>query len=553
MRPHQLASLRAERLIAGARVGLAALLLLAIWLDPHEPSRLPPLGYAVGALYVAYSLVTAAAAWAPQSSALRWRHVTHVIDLLAYTAIIFFTDGATSPFFVFLLFALFAAALRWQWIGVVATAGLALASYAVIAATTAGPAPMLTIVIRSTYLTVFAILFGFLGHHYRRLQHDLDALATWPSMQSSDPSALSKQLLERLTGALAASEAAIVWCERDSTMACVTGWSAAAVTERRLMMPMAGAMVAPELAGRAFVTTAGRDVEAPVLFVDDGTVVRRWRGAALGKPLLPEVPAGPLLSLPLDGEWVDGRIFAGRRRPFADEDLVLGQLLLRQVLPQLDRACEGVRERRDAALQERVRLAQDLHDGVIQSLTGASLRLQTIGRLLEERPAKAHELLAEVDELLVAEQQELRWFMTEQRTDSDWMERLRQLTEHMARNWSMTVWMDIQVEDVLEGGLGHETYRIVQEALVNAARHGAAQSASVRVRRDDSAVELVVEDDGRGFPFRGDYDDAALREKRLGPVSIKQRIGALGGELRIRSHEDGARLEARLPLPSRVP
>ena len=66
--------------------------------------------------------------------------------------------------------------------------------------------------------------------------------------------------------------------------------------------------------------------------------------------------------------------------------------------------------------------------------------------------------------------------------------------------------------------------------------------------RVDGQVRITVADNGRGFPFRGDYDHAALTALRLGPVTLKERVAALGGTLAIASTESGARLEIALPL-----
>jgi signal transduction histidine kinase len=227
---------------------------------------------------------------------------------------------------------------------------------------------------------------------------------------------------------------------------------------------------------------------------------------------------------------------------------MLGEVLTRQIVLQLDRAVEGLRDRRAAAVDERVRMARDLHDGVIQSLTGASLRLRSVDRLLEAEPREARRLLAEIDELLTSEQQELRWFLAEPRGTGDWMERLPQLLERMARNWDLAVSMEASIDDVLVGEFGHEVYRIVQESLVNAARHGRARTATVEMTLAGERLRLVVSDDGQGFPFTGAFDDAALRLQRLGPVSIKQRVDGLGGRLHITSTAQGARLEIDLPL-----
>jgi signal transduction histidine kinase len=60
-----------------------------------------------------------------------------------------------------------------------------------------------------------------------------------------------------------------------------------------------------------------------------------------------------------------------------------------------------------------------------------------------------------------------------------------------------------------------------------------------------------VTDNGHGFPFEGEYDDATLTSLHLGPVMLKERVGSLGGTLAIHSTTAGARLDIRLPCGTR--
>src|SRR5207244_1018734 len=69
------------------------------------------------------------------------------------------------------------------------------------------------------------------------------------------------------------------------------------------------------------------------------------------------------------------------------------------------------RLRQAAATEERVRLSRDLHDGVLQSLTGAALKLETAQRLLDKQPAAARQRLAEIQHLIADEQRNLRFFI----------------------------------------------------------------------------------------------------------------------------------------------
>jgi signal transduction histidine kinase len=85
-------------------------------------------------------------------------------------------------------------------------------------------------------------------------------------------------------------------------------------------------------------------------------------------------------------------------------------------------------------------------------------------------------------------------------------------------------------------------------ALINAARHAHAPAVRVQLSMRDNQVHIVVADNGDSYPFRGCYDLAALTERKLGPVSLQERIVSLGGGLTIDSTESGSRLEITLPL-----
>ena len=91
------------------------------------------------------------------------------------------------------------------------------------------------------------------------------------------------------------------------------------------------------------------------------------------------------------------------------------------------------------------------------------------------------------------------------------------------------------------------TSLIVREAVVNAARHAGASEVCVKVARANRDVQVVVTDNGRGFPFHGEYDHAALTTLQLGPVMLKERVTSLGGTMAIRSTSAGARIDIRLP------
>jgi signal transduction histidine kinase len=232
-------------------------------------------------------------------------------------------------------------------------------------------------------------------------------------------------------------------------------------------------------------------------------------------------------------------------------------MVAHQVADRMDHFYLLQRTQHGAAMEERMRLARDLHDGVLQSLTGTALQLQTVGRLFVEDPQAARDRLQEIQHLLAEEQRDLRFFIQELRprplgspqADSDLATRLSELSERIERHWGLQVEVKVpRMEVRIPASLVREIYRLVHEALVNAARHARASVARVELGVQGDQVRIIVADDGRGFRFQGHYDHATLTEGKLGPVSLKERIISLGGSLAIDSSESGARLEIQFPI-----
>lgn len=239
------------------------------------------------------------------------------------------------------------------------------------------------------------------------------------------------------------------------------------------------------------------------------------------------------------------------------DDLILGQIVAREVAARMDLCYLFHRLKQAAAMEERIRLARDLHDGVLQSLAGAALQLQTVRRLLEENPQAAQERLLEIQYLIAGEQHSLRSFIQELKpiplslpeADLSLIACLDELGERIEHQWDLRVELRMgPLEAWIPQALVREIYHIVHEALVNARRHGHASVAHVEIRAQDDQVSITVADNGLGFRFRGYYDHAALISLKLGPKTLKERIASLGGSLAINSTDSGARLEITLPL-----
>jgi signal transduction histidine kinase len=206
---------------------------------------------------------------------------------------------------------------------------------------------------------------------------------------------------------------------------------------------------------------------------------------------------------------------------------------------------------------ERARVARELHDGTIQSLVGVEMEVDVLRRRAEQQKLPIACDLTRVQGLLRGEVLELR----------DTMQRLKPMdiapeqlvgfldaaVARFGRDTGIHAIFDCAVEDVdLPAGVCREVARIVQEALQNVRKHAQATTVLVRFGRALEGWQLVVDDDGQGFPFEGTLSHAELDQGRKGPYVIKERVRGLGGELTIvTSPGGGARLEILVPREAR--
>ena len=99
-----------------------------------------------------------------------------------------------------------------------------------------------------------------------------------------------------------------------------------------------------------------------------------------------------------------------------------------------------------------------------------------------------------------------------------------------------------------------EILRIVQEGLVNVRKHSGARHALVRLASSKEKWNLTLEDDGKGFPFAGRYNQDQMEEAGKGPMIIKERVRLIAGGLTVESNPgQGTRLEISVPRGGDVP
>jgi signal transduction histidine kinase len=553
---------RVERFVAFSRALLAACALLAVWLDPTEPSHhTAAINYLLSG-YFCYSILIVFVLWRLSVVLPYLPVVSHAIDLLLFTLLMAFTRGPGSPFFVLFVFAIVCATLRWQFRGAVYTAAI---SFALVIVTAVYPKHLFfepsfelnRFIIRISYLAVVAALLGYLGAHEQRLRNELSRLATWPWTVPDNAPDLVQSIMEHTSSILVAPRMLLCWEEKEEPWLHVALWSENRCHYTREASGTFGMLVAEPLVGKDFLC---RDlgVPNPVVLHASASGWQYWQGQPLAQGLQRRFSLKAVLSLAFHGKHVEGRLFGLDKAAMDSEDLVLGAIVARQTASQLDQFSLLKQLQQTAAMEERVRLARDLHDGLLQSLTAAALQLQTVHRMMEREPQVARERLADIQQTIVVEQRNLRSHIHQLRPFCAGLSepgshplsgRLRELAERIERQWGPRVELDLKLgDDEVPSEIANDVYFIVTEALFNAVRHAHTSSVRVELIAEAAELRIVVVDNGRGFPFRGRYDNAALNALGIGPATLKERIASLQGTLVIESTSGGASLEIAIPL-----
>jgi len=234
-------------------------------------------------------------------------------------------------------------------------------------------------------------------------------------------------------------------------------------------------------------------------------------------------------------EWLDGIIFDITERREAEQLRVERELEAVRVA-ELEASRARIVAAADAA---RHRIERDLHDGAQQRLLVASLHLRAAERAVQ-RNRNFLPLMEAARTELDAGMAELRELARGIHPTLLTMRGLIPAVEALTLRSSVPVELEDALGRRLEPAVETALYYTIAEALTNVDRYAMATRAAVRVRLDGDAVEVEVEDDGRG---------GADRTRGSGLRGLEDRLGSVGGVLEVASPTgEGTRLRARVPL-----
>lgn len=216
---------------------------------------------------------------------------------------------------------------------------------------------------------------------------------------------------------------------------------------------------------------------------------------------------------------------------------------LRGAYAALDRM--RVTEAERAALEERARLAREIHDGLAQHLWFAKLKHDRLSAML---PEDARDLSAEVGQALDAAIVEARQALVTMRTSPAQELPLSDLMARVVEDFGQRSGLRVRfsadgLPATIPARQQAELLRVVQEALTNVGKHADATMVRVRASMEGGEMVVTVTDNGRGF------DPAVIPEQGLGLRGMEERARLMGGQLGISSEpSDGTSVSVRLPL-----
>lgn len=577
---------RIERWLATARVFLAVSTLVAIRMDPTELGH-SWAAYGLFVFYMANGILILMLLRRRQRSTAAFRFLVHAGDVIWPAVISIFAEGPRTPFFLFFFFVLAAAAYRWglwETLGTAAaeTGLLWIESFIVRHVWPQGSLPLRALTglhinvqafepnrlfMESIYLIVMGLLLGYLAEQQKHLRAEKAVLTGTLSRVRVEAGLTGTmgQIFQEIMSMYGASRVLVASQEIHSKRMFVGElnqtaanarpefrWLESGLRDAKIYLDHYPGEVCYASVENDHWKTLALDHLGHAVPVDNLVAFSQLRQA---QPLESVVTVSFLFG----SDW-RGRVFVFNPtwRGEKQEELRFLLDLVRQVGPAVYNVYLLHRLRRRASAAERARFARELHDGAVQSLIAVEMQVDVLRRQAEaNRPIDGE--LGRIQSLLREEVLKLRELMQQMKAIDVDAQRLlsvlRDTVERFQRETGINATFVTDLEELdMPQRICRELLRIVQESLVNVRKHSGARHALVRLASNGDKWSLTVEDDGKGFPFVGRYNQEQMEEEGKGPMIIRERVRLLAGELTVESNPgQGTRLEVNVARNEDVP
>lgn len=200
-----------------------------------------------------------------------------------------------------------------------------------------------------------------------------------------------------------------------------------------------------------------------------------------------------------------------------------------------------------AIVEERQRLARELHDAVSQQLFAISMTATAVGRTMDKDFEKARRQVELIEEMSSVAQSEMRALLLHLRPvyleGKQLYQGLLDLVQELKTKVPMDIVLEMDDNLVLGKGIENHLFRIVQEAMSNTLRHAKADKMEIKIHRRGEVVKVTLRDNGVGF----ELDDR--KQTSYGLSTMQERINEVGGSIQfITAPGKGTRIEISIPL-----
>ena len=519
------------RVVAIARLALAAVFLVATLSD----RRLAPTGdVVVLTFYLGFAAIVLMLIWNNWWIDARIAGAGHAIDVIFFMIVVLWPEGYARPYFLFFVFLLLSASIRWGWRATAFTAAVAILLYFTAGLFVARPAgagfELQRFIIRSGYLVVLSFILIWFG--LRRRFSTSVIVGDGPVENDAEANSPFQTAFRHAKAVLRARAGLGFWIHPDGEQEalCIFGDQA----ERLVLRSIVG------LPANVFLFSVAKD--RALTGFDAPRPQFRKASALIDEDVLGHISSDQGLAVPVRSQLGSGLLLFWSIDNLHSDHLDLGGQLSTQ-LAQLMEHRALISARQDAAIaRERMSLARDLHDGIVQFLAGSTYRIEAISRSVADREdVAAH--LRDLKEMMLLEQEDLRTSMAALRTDRISLTQAAAeaagLSSRLARHWQIECKFETNTQDAMIAARLHlDLLQTIREAVANAARHASARNVDIRLHGDDDQIELTIADDGQ----------SSNDVPETGPWSIRERVEEAGGTMAMRSSEEGTKLCVRFPI-----
>lgn len=551
---------RIDRLIAACRILLALASFAAIAIDGSQPHELARFAYWLLLGYTCFAMVLAVVIWSSPLLKRRLGMAAHVVDVLVFILLLYITAGTASPYFPFFVFVLLSAALKWRARGALWTTIAILALFiptglGLYNSTFGGNLDLQRFIIRTSNLLVVGGILVFFGLENERIGRELLKLGSFPH---EDGDGLPvREALQYAAGIFNVQRALLVWSDAEEPWLYIAELDGEQLRQERAPPDRYSPLLPEPLAATAFLYQEDR---GEVLYPNPKGVLVPWNEQALHRDFAREFRVGNSVGVPVRTQAIEGQLFIpGIASPSA-EHMAIAAAIAAQIGASLDRAAARSARREAETAEQRLRLARDLHDGILQFLAGAGMQLEAILQEMQQSgPRDTKDRMVALQNALRMEQKDLRTFIGRLRPGAAVSRAdpptpaidLADLVDRLSQQWEVEVLFRLEPADSpISPHLRHEIHQILREAIANAVRHGRAHRIEIQALIQDDVLHMKIADDGCGLSVTGTFAADQLEKLRLGPRSLRERAKTLHGAFTLRSDNNGTMLDMAIPLTS---